>query len=305
MKKTELTIKSLVRKSGIRLAVTLLTLSFFSCGKSEKWNFVKKTTLAQDMRSHFAGWYDEDLGISVGYAGKSFFYSPETEEWKKAENSSLCRYCLDICDKKTAWSGGNGNHVRVTRDSGKTWQNVNDCKLGSTHRSIDFANCHVGLVATDFKIALTKDGGKTWEVLKNEKFNGKILSVSVLEDGSCYGITKGGDLIFTKNKGSSWTITPVKKLKKASGDGELIACDVNFEDVNTGEMAVSILGSKTKIVHFTTKNGGKTWSSCIVDNTIDGIVTDVLMSKNKNYISIVDANKVMKLYKREWKKGED
>ena len=170
-------------KKTILCASILAGLFLTGCGSKSEWNILKQMPAPDGGASFFVGFHDQDCAISVGEHGLISATSDGGANWIKAENSSLCRFCLDIVDSQIAWSGGNGNDVRVTRDGGKTWQAVTDCKLGAVHRSIDFIDDMNGWIANEFYIASTNDGGNTWNQMKLPKLNGKILSDAVFKKG--------------------------------------------------------------------------------------------------------------------------
>ena len=286
-------------KKSVLCASILACLLLAGCGSKSEWSVLKQMPTPDGGASFYAGFYDQNLGISVGEHGLISATSDGGSNWGKAENSSLCRFCLDIVDERTAWSGGNGGHVRVTKDGGKTWQGVTDCKLGAVHRSIDFIDDKNGWVANEFYIASTNDGGDTWNKMKNPKLKGKILSVSILSSEEGYVMNKAGELLYTRDGGETWTCTPIPELQAETSGGEILACDFNFYDSQRGEAVASIIKEDgAGIVFLATEDGGATWKACNIEYPKEDVASEVYFSSNGNYITLTSIRKDMTLYKR-------
>lgn len=249
--------------------------------------------------SFFVGFHDQDCAISVGEHGLISASIDGGANWIKAENSSLCRFCLDIVDPQIAWCGGNGGDVRVTRDGGMTWQAVTDCKLGAVHRSIDFIDDKSGWIANEFYIASTDDGGETWNQMKLPKLNGKIMSVSILSSSEGFVLTKNGELLHTENGGKDWSTSAIPGLQEQTAGGEFISCDFNFYQRERGEIVASIIGAEgTKILFLSTEDGGETWKTSSVEYPKEEVASEVYFSSNGNYITLTNITKDMTVYRR-------
>ena len=280
-------------------ASILAGLLLAGCSSKSEWSVIKQMPTPDGGASFYAGFYDQNLGISVGEHGLISATSDGGSNWVKAENSSLCRFCLDIVDERTAWSGGNGSHVRVTKDGGKTWQAVTDCKLGQVHRSIDFIDEVNGWVANDFYIASTDDGGATWKQMKLPKLKGKILSLSILSATEGYVLNKAGELLYTADGGDTWTCSAITELQAEMAGGELMSCDFNFYQRERGEIAASILGAEgSKILFLATEDQGATWKTSSIEYPATEVASEVYFSSNGNYITLTSIRKDMTLYKR-------
>lgn len=287
-------------KSFILSAAIISLFMLAGCGSKSEWSVIKQMPAPDGGASFFVGFYDQECGISVGEHGLISATSDGGTSWIKGENSSLCRFCLDIVDERTAWCGGNGSHVRVTKDGGKTWQAVTDCKLGQVHRSIDFIDEVSGWVANDFYIASTDDGGATWKKMNLPKLNGKILSLSILSATEGYVLNKAGELLYTSDGGDTWTCSAVEELQKEMAEGEMMSCDFNFYQRERGEIAVSILGAeRCKILFMATEDQGATWKTSSIEYPATEVVSEVYFSSNGNYITLTSIKKDMTIYKRD------
>ncbi len=288
------------------IAVCLTGLELTGCDKivslkkRSRWNFIKQVSLTQNMASRSAGWYNEKFAVSVGCKGKMYVIDGENSDWKESENNAEPVCCIDITNEGTVWTFGKEGKVQVTRNLGETWESVPSCLPFENQTCIDFADCFVGLVSSDCNIALTQDGGETWQNFKCNDLKDRILCVSCLADGSGYALTKNFELHFTEDKGENWKTKKIDALKDIAKDGELAACDFNFEDEMNGKMVASIFNKDgtNAIFYLSTNNGGEIWNTELVEKKIEGTVTNVLMSKAKNYISFVDMKGNVKLYRR-------
>ena len=286
-------------KKTILCASILAGLFLTGCGSKSEWNILKQMPAPDGGASFFVGFHDQDCAISVGEHGLISATSDGGANWIKAENSSLCRFCLDIVDSQIAWSGGNGNDVRVTRDGGKTWQAVTDCKLGAVHRSIDFIDDMNGWIANEFYIASTNDGGNTWNQMKLPKLNGKILSLSILSSTEGYVLNKAGELLYTSDGGVNWSISNIPELTEAAEGGEIITCDFNFYDQSKGELVASIIKEGgADILFLSTEDGGTTWKLSPIEYPKGNIAYEVYFSSNGKFITLTNGKKDMTVFRR-------
>ena len=88
-------------------ASILAVLLFAGCGSMSEWSVIRQMPTPDGGASFFVGFYDQECGISVGEHGLISATSDGGTSWIKGKNSSLCRFCLDIVDERTAWCGGN------------------------------------------------------------------------------------------------------------------------------------------------------------------------------------------------------
>lgn len=277
----------------------ILSLFVTGCSKDGDWKLVKEVSIPSEADSNIAGFHNEQLCISCGQHGRMMYSSDGGKTWARGENSSLCRYALDIVDEKIAWTCGNGNNVRITRDGGKTWDAVTDLRLGSTHRAIDFIDDKTGWVSVTRSIAYTGNGGETWTEMPSFGSKSKVLSLSILSEKEGFVFTKDGELLHTEDGGESWDVETVTVGKGGTDAGEIISCDFNFYDRENGEVVLIYNSSSgTYLVWLKTRDGGKTWSENRISHPKDVYVTDVYLTGDGNYVTITTLDKKMKLYRR-------
>jgi photosystem II stability/assembly factor-like uncharacterized protein len=82
------------------------------------WQVVETASFSHPV--YYGGFMDESFGITVGYTGEIHYITDGGVNWPQAQNPSMCRFGLDIVDSQTAWNCGNGGHVHVSIDGGKT-----------------------------------------------------------------------------------------------------------------------------------------------------------------------------------------
>lgn len=286
-------------KKIIAATIAGISLLLASCGNKSQWDLIKETQAPGLSDSYFAGYYNEDFAISVGIHGLITYSNDGGQTWTKAQNESVCRYCLDILDENLAWCAGNGNQIRVTKDGGKTWQAVTDCQLGAVHKSIDFIDDKTGWIANEFRIASTNDGGQNWRIIKPPRSLGKILSISIFSENCGYGLTSGGDLIYTDNGGENWKVSKVNELVKAANGGQIYACDFNFYDGDNAEMVASVLNTEgCSVIFLKSRDGGITWETSPVSYPQTSLASDIYFAGKGDFVTITNPDKDMKVYKR-------
>ncbi len=140
------------------------------------------------------------------------------------------------------WTGSNDGVVSVTRDGGKTWENVTPNKLpkGGRVESIEPSqfNPAKAYIAVDRHllgdakpyIYVTNDYGKKWKLLTTDKngipedFTTRVMREDPVREGLLYAGTEFG-MFVSFNDGKSWDkfqqnlpVTPITDLKIFRGD---------------------------------------------------------------------------------------
>lgn len=80
---------------------------------ASNWTVVVENKIGH--RNYIGGFLDDTFGITVGYSGEIHYTNDGGQTWPKAQNSSACRYSLDIVDENLAWCGGNAFQHRFRR----------------------------------------------------------------------------------------------------------------------------------------------------------------------------------------------
>src|SRR5512146_3271532 len=141
---------------------TVVPTSTISTGP---WQVIRQAQYEQSI--YQAGFLDDSFGITVGYSGGVYYTTDGAQTWSQANNTSYCRFGLDIVDQQTAWNCGNGGHVRLSTDGGKNWQAVAD--FGGSEpdhcRYLSFLDARTGWAAAPELLGTTTDAGTTWNTL--------------------------------------------------------------------------------------------------------------------------------------------
>lgn len=285
---------------GLAGACVLAALALIGCGaKASDWEIVGESEIPTEAKSHFAGFLDESYCVSVGYGGSIRISEDGGKSWEKAENKSMCRYCLDIVDRDLAWCGGNGSNVRVTKDGGKTWQAVTDCRLGSTHINIDFIDAKTGWIATAKRISMTDDGGETWNEIRPPEGMDNIATLAIRSADEGYVLTRLGKLFVTSDRGASWNAGSIDIAKFKIGNDTIMAADMNFYDAMRGEIVFS--GNKdngANVWIISTEDGGKTWEPKLLPYPENSSATEIFFTSGGEYVTVTDMNKKVKVLKK-------
>lgn len=217
------------------------------------------------------GFYSRDYGITVGYAGASFYTTDGGETWTKGTNTSMCRFCLDIVDENLAWSAGNGKNVRVTKDNGQNWTAVKDTTcLETAHLNIEFIDDQTGWVCTHTKLASTADGGKTWTEMTIPEGVKRISAIYLRTAQDGYLLAQDGTLYITKDGGTSWETKKIDPSEQVAmypnskfefAREQIPVVDFTFTDENNGTVIFTcpIINKDKETWVATTTDGGETW----------------------------------------------
>ncbi len=220
--------------------------------------------------TNIAGYLNENFGITVGFAGEIHYSNDGGQTWPRSENSSMCRFCLDIVDENLAWCGGNGNSVRVTNDGGKTWKAVTDANLDGGHANIDFVDATNGWIASQKKCAVTTDGGTTWTMLTLPEDVKSIAAICLRTTNDAYLMTHNGLFFKTGDGGATWNKYDLKiedyevydsKSNPGLAKNNVAVADISFSDENNGLIVFTGMtpGKGNNAWCLTTTDGGTTW----------------------------------------------
>lgn len=247
-----------IKRVFILSGIIALSLGMLGCGGG-KWQEAKTVSIKH--KSNIGGFENPNLGITVGYSGEIHYSNDGGETWPKANNTSMCRFGLDIVNDKIAWNCGNGGNVRKTTDGGKNWEEVTDFGKSEPEqcRYASFIDENTGWLGAADYLGCTKDGGKTWSDVKLPDGCSKILSIDLLNENQGYLIDGDGKLYITKDGGETWDNKSIK------------VDDMNTSYTSTNSQAFRFTDEKNGILfYFTkdtlqlkslkTKDGGETWT---------------------------------------------
>lgn len=257
-----------LKKIIVFSCITVLSVGLFGCGtevqKETKYNWEVSNTIDITHNSNIGGFYNDNLGITVGYAGEIHYTTDAGATWPKSENSSMCRFGLDIVSEKIAWCCGNGGHVRKTVDGGKSWQKVTNYEKSESDqcRFISFLSENTGWIASPDKLASTKDGGITWTEIKLPTDINKIFSIDLLNENIGYLVDGNNKLYTTKDGGLTWNAKEIKDLNLDKIIASTNTSVLRFTDERNGTFFYYGEDNNLKCINST--DGGDTWNNEIL-----------------------------------------
>lgn len=213
---------------------------------------------------YYAGFTDESMGITVGYAGEVRYTTDSGATWKVASNNSKCRFGLEIVDEQTAWHCGNGGHVRVSTDGGKSWKAVSNFGPNepSQCRYLSFLDATTGWAATPGILAGTSDGGQTWQEIALPDGILSIIAIELISPQVGYVLGSSGSLYATTDGGATWTSQAPDFLKDAFvGKMASPLAAIRFTDGQHGMIVLSRGNADDGFYVWSayTEDGGTTW----------------------------------------------
>lgn len=271
------------------------------------WSVVLETNISH--KTNIEGFLNEEYGLTVGYGGEIHYTNDGGQTWPDAENSSMCRFCLDIVNENLAWCGGNGSNVRVSSDGGKTWSAVSDVSLGGGHSNIDFIDETTGWITSLTKCAVTNDAGVTWTDLTLPEDVKGIAAVCLRTVDDGYMLSHDGLFFTTSDGGATWSKQDlgiknyeIEDTKNNPGinKSNIALADISFSDKDNG--IIVFTGVKTgagyKTWSLTTDDGGATWTSELITPVEGFSPTKVFISGDGNYLTLGTNNKQVIVMKR-------
>jgi photosystem II stability/assembly factor-like uncharacterized protein len=224
---------------------------------SGPWKVIRQSVYEQS--AYQAGFLDDSFGIMVGYDGAVNYTDNGGQTWSKGNNTSYCRFGLDIVDRQTAWNCGNGGHVRMSTDGGKNWQAV--ANFGSSEpdqcRFLSFLDTRIGWAAAPQVLGATTDGGSTWNTLTLPKGIKDVAAIALRTTTEGYLVDTTGTVFVTNDSGQTWTtrslgLTENEKLTIAKAP----TAAIRFTDAQNGMVVFAL---KEGVFSTRTADGGRTW----------------------------------------------
>jgi len=175
-----------------------------------------------------------------------------------------------------------GSLIRVTTDSGNTWDQVTNGVSGSGLAAISCPSAETCITVGGTSTVLeTSDGGATWTALSPSDPNqDAFTSISCPTTEQCLAI-QGGTVVETSNGGTTWqtgTWSPPQVEDETSASLSYISCLSMTDCVAAGQLTVSVFPPTTTVppgfppgtiapepvvgsLLATTTDGGTTWAS--------------------------------------------
>lgn len=258
----------------IKNIITTLSLSFLgfaligcSTSSTDIYDYEKVKTIEISQPTYIGGFNDLKYGITVGYAGEVHYSEDGGKTWPKGENTSYCRFGLDIVDKNISWNCGNSGHVRKTTDGGKTWVKVTDFGKSEPNqcRYLSFLDDTTGWIASPYILGATFDGGSTWETIILPDDMADILAINLLNEKIGFIVDTNGSLYKTNNGGNSFTKVDLNLGKFNNQIYSTNAFVFRFTDENTGTFFYYDENDSLKCIY--TDDGGKSFTKKNIPKT--------------------------------------
>jgi photosystem II stability/assembly factor-like uncharacterized protein len=255
----------------------------------------------------YAGFMDGSFGITVGYAGEIHYTTDGGATWPMANNTSWCRFGLEIVDDQVAWHCGNGGHVRKSTDGGRTWKVVTDFGGNEPNhcRFLSFLDDTTGWAATPSQLAVTNDGGETWQEIALPDGIGLVTAIELLTPQTGYLLGSNGNLYVTTDGGQSWTVQALDFMKNAfiaKMPSPLAA--MRFTDAKHG-MVVLPRGNADDGFYLWsayTEDGGQTWQEDQVP--VDRGIPYLYLSRDASTLTVLNSG-LRKIVVVQFQQGAD
>lgn len=247
--------------------IAVLSVGLIGCGTTSiasKSNWEISSTMDITQNNNIGGFYNDNFGITVGYAGEIHYTTDAGVTWPKSENVSMCRFGLDIVSERIAWCCGNGGNVRKTVDGGETWQKVTNYGKSEPDqcRFISFLSENTGWIASPDSLASTKDVGVTWTEIKLPTGINKIFSIELLNENIGYLVDVNNKFYTTKDGGATWNAKEIKDLNLDKIISSTNTSVLRFTDERNGTFFY--YGDDNNLKCIKSTDGGDTWNNEIL-----------------------------------------
>ena len=231
--------------------------------KKDKWKAITVSEVQQGTVT-IAGFVDKEYGITVGYGGQKRYTVDGGKIWEIGQNSSFCRFGLEILNRDRAWSCGNLGHNRKSlKDFGPA--EPLHCRF------ISFCNDKDGWLAAPSILAKTNDSGENWEQIDLPPDIGNILAINLPDVNTGYLLDDKGIIFKTTDLGKSWKKMDIvlEKENYFLSSTDASSCVMKFIN-NSGIVILRQVKPDLQIMALYTEDGGKTWNPKIIPYKIPG-----------------------------------
>jgi hypothetical protein len=246
--------------------------------ESTGWKVVLETKVNHG--TTLCAFENPDFGITVGPHGETHYTLDKGESWPLGRTTVQCRFGLDILDSNRSVSAGNGG-VCISKDGGKYFSTI----MKDRYDLVSFASAEQGWIGNRRLVKETANGGASWKDIPVPEKLKMILGMNMFGSGSGYILDKDGTLFFTDDGGSTWSS---KIVKSENGDISLVhsLSVMRWKDQAKGSVITWYRkGEKKGWILLITENGGKTWSSEVLNV---GAYGTPYLSRDSKYLTIFD-----------------
>ena len=192
-------------------------------------------------------------GVNISLAAK------EVSGWQTSQLPVKASLRSSAATEKTLWVAGSQNKVYLSKDQGKSWQDMSP-QLSEQHdfRDIAVLNEDTAIIMSagegeKSKLFITEDQGKSWRLLRtNPDAKGFYDSIAFVDGqtGFLLGDPVGGHFVvdYTQDQGKTWQRIPTKNFPAtdanevafAASGNTLIATDKNNIWFATGGLSAYV-----------------------------------------------------------------
>lgn len=227
---------------------------------SSPWEFLFESSV--ETKVEYAGFMNESIGVTVGYAGEISYTEDGGDSWAISDNSSACRYGLDIYDESFIVSSGNSGVNLLSNDKGKSWTKLTDFPLkrsGEYNKFMSVIDTNNLYIASKISLGVSNDGGVTWEELALPDGCDSIVGMFFMTPENGYIFNSDGTLYITKDSCKSWTTQVLDLQGEKIIISKMPSAAINFQSEDEGMIIYSTTSYKVHCIK--TEDGGNTWET--------------------------------------------
>ncbi len=263
----------------------LLMLLFVSCSRAQ-WEKVSESNIS--FTHTVAGFVNEHLGITAGYAGEIHYTNDSGKEWPRAQNNTMCRFAIDALDSGELIHAGNGGTVSFSED-GTAWTKL-ETPVSGKIVLVNFFNSERGSILTSSgEIKYTVDAGKSWKNMDKPQNDGFIIAIDHFSSDEVAVIDNKGNLHRSDDLGSTWSSValPAEEYKlnwRLSAN----AVALRFKDDQTFTIAVIAPAENSKnsaVVVLRSDDGGIHFSGEKIPCNLNPTAT-IFLSPDSGYLTV-------------------
>lgn len=222
------------------------------------WKLISESSV--ETKVEYAGFFNDTIGIAVGYAGETSYTGDGGKSWTKSDNVSACRYGLDIYDEDFIISSGNSGVNLLSNDKGKTWTKLGDFPLkpgGDYNKFMSIADKNNIYIGSNKSLGISTDQGMTWQELDIPDGCNNIVGMYFMTPDIGYLLNTDGSLFITKDACETWTKQAIDLSGEKIAYSKMPSVAINFQDEDHGMIIYSTMSYKVYCIR--TEDGGKTW----------------------------------------------